>query len=71
MQIKVPITERVEALVLEFVRAHGRIERKHVVELGGLTSPQAGRLLKLLCQKGRLRREGTTPRWTYYVSAEK
>lgn len=65
------LPERPEALVLEFVRAHGRIERKHVVELGGLTSPQAGRLLKLLCQKGRLRREGTPPRWTYYVSAEK
>lgn len=62
--------ERLEALVLEFVRAHGRIERKHVVSLGGLTSPQAGRLLKLLCEKGRLRRLGKPPRWTYYVSAD-
>lgn len=58
---------RQEAMVMEYVQAHGRIERKHVIELCGLTSPQAGRLLKKMIQKKKLKREGTPPRWTYYV----
>jgi ATP-dependent DNA helicase RecG len=58
---------RHEAMVLEYVQAHGRIERKHVMELCGLSGPQAGRLLRKLEQSGRLKRQGTPPRWTYYV----
>jgi len=60
---------RQEAMVLEYVAAHGRIERGQVMELCGLTSPQAGRLLIRLCTAGRLKRKGTPPRWTYYVAA--
>jgi ATP-dependent DNA helicase RecG len=37
---------RQEGMIMEYVQAHGRIERRHVMELCGLTSPQAGRLLK-------------------------
>ena len=58
---------RHEAMVLEFLKAHGRIERKHVMELCGLSGPQAGRLLKKMERTGRLKRQGTPPRWTYYV----
>lgn len=59
---------RHEALVLEAVTAHGgRIERKHVVELLGISKEQAGRLLHKMATAGKLRRLGTPPRWTYYV----
>ena len=61
---------RHEAMVLEFAQAHGRVERKHVMELCGLSGPQAGRLLLKMERAGRLKRRGTPPRWTYYVSAE-
>jgi ATP-dependent DNA helicase RecG len=57
-------------MVLEYVAAHRRIERRQVMELCGLTSSQAGRLLTRLCAVGRLRRQGTPPRWTHYVAAE-
>lgn len=58
---------RHEAMVQEYIQAHGRIERKHVMELCGLSGPQAGRLLRKMEQSGRLKRQGTPPRWTYYV----
>jgi ATP-dependent DNA helicase RecG len=58
---------RQETMVTEYVQAHGRIERKHVMELCGLSGDQAGRLLKRMCQNGKLRRRGRPPRWTYYV----
>ena len=61
---------RHEAMVLEYVQAHGRIERKHVVELCGLSGPQAGRLLLKLKQSKQLNRQGTPPRWTYYILAK-
>ncbi|MBI3910338.1 MAG: hypothetical protein HY320_05320, partial [Armatimonadetes bacterium] len=57
---------RQEGLVLEYVQAHGRIERKHVMDLCGLSGQQAGRLLRRLCEQKKLRRRGTPPRWTYY-----
>lgn len=59
---------RQEGMVLEYVQAHGRIERKHVMELFGVSSKQAGTLLSKMCQKGKLYRRGTPPRWTYYVA---
>ena len=46
-------------MVLEYVQAHGRIERKHVIELFGISSEQAGRLLSRMCEKGKLYRRGT------------
>lgn len=62
---------RHEAMVLEYVQAHGRMERKNVIELCDLSAAQAGRLLKKLCIRGKLKRRGTPPRWTYYVLAGK
>lgn len=56
-----------EAMVLEFVEAHGRIARKDVMELCGISGDQSGRLLKKLAKKGLLIRKGSPPRWTYYV----
>jgi ATP-dependent DNA helicase RecG len=58
---------RHEEMVLEYVRAYGRIERKHVIELCGLSGDQARRLLKKMCESEKLKAEGTPPRWTYYV----
>jgi len=62
---------RHENMVMEYVEAHGRIERKHVIELCGVSAPQAGRLLKSMCGKGKLKRLGSPPRWTYYVTNTK
>ena len=62
---------RQEAMVLEYVAAHGRIERGQVMELCGINSPQAGRLLTRLCAAGKLQRQGTPPRWTYYTPVER
>ena len=62
---------RQEAMVLDHVTAHGRIHRAQVMELCGISSPQAGRLLMRLCRGGKLERRGTPPRWTYYVLANK
>ncbi|MGO9569351.1 MAG: RNA-binding domain-containing protein [Desulfomonilaceae bacterium] len=56
-----------EAMVMEFVEAHGRIARKDVMDLCGISGDQSGRLLKRLEQKGLLDRKGSPPRWTYYV----
>ena len=58
---------RHEAMVLEYVQAHGRIERNKVMSLCDLSNQQAGRLLKKMCDDGKLARKGTPPRWTYYV----
>ncbi|MCL5998493.1 MAG: hypothetical protein M1546_20925 [Chloroflexi bacterium] len=58
---------RHEGMVLEYVEAHGRIERKDVMKLCGLSSVQAGRLLRHMVADGKLVRQGTPPRWTYYV----
>jgi len=58
---------RHEAMVLEYIHAHGRIERKHIMELCGLSSDQAGRLLKKMMAKNILTRKGRPPRWTFYV----
>jgi ATP-dependent DNA helicase RecG len=56
-----------EALVLELVEAHGKVTRKDVMELCGISADQAGRLLKKLAKKELLVRKGSPPRWTYYV----
>jgi len=58
---------RHEAMVLDYIEAHGRIERKDVMDLCDLSSQQAGRLLKKMSSGGPLKRMGTPPRWTYYV----
>jgi len=60
---------RHEGMVLEYVQAHGRIERRTVMSLCGITARQAGLMLKRMCSAGKLERKGTPPRWTYYVLA--
>ncbi len=60
-----------ENMVMEYVDAHGRIQRKHVVELCGLSGDQAGRLLRKLVQKGQLLMKGSPPRWVYYEKARR
>lgn len=59
-------SHRHEALVLEYVDANERIERKHVIELLGLSGDQAYKLLKRMCLKKKLKAQGTPPKWVYY-----
>jgi ATP-dependent DNA helicase RecG len=56
-----------EEMVIQYINAHKRIERKHVMELCDLSNQQAGRLLKKMWDEGKIIRMGTPPRWTYYV----
>lgn len=58
---------RQEAMVLEYVTAHGRIELAQVMDLCLLNRGQAQRLLKRLLQSKRLSMRGKGPRWAYYV----
>jgi len=57
-----------EQIILEYVKAHGRITRREVVELCKVTSPQAKRLLAKLEKQGKLVRRGQK-RGTYYEPA--
>jgi len=50
---------RQEAMVMQYVQAHGRITRKEAVELCGLAPDQASRLLKRLTLAGKLRLVGS------------
>ena len=47
-----------EAAILSYVQAHGRITRREVMELCQLSGPQAYRLLKKQVDAGRLRPVG-------------
>lgn len=58
---------RHEALIEEFVQAHGRIKRENVIELCDLNGKQASRLLKRMVEKGKLVRGKATRRWSYYT----
>jgi ATP-dependent DNA helicase RecG len=58
-----------EDMVIQYINSHKRIERKHVMELCDLSNQQAGRLLKKMCDDGKIMRMGTPPRWTYYVKS--
>jgi ATP-dependent DNA helicase RecG len=58
---------RQEAMVLEYVTAHGRIELAQVMDLCLLNRGQAQRLLRRLLQLKRLSMRGKGPRWAYYV----
>ena len=55
-----------EAIVMEYVEAHGRIERKAVMSLCGLTGIQARRLLKRMCLNKKLIMRGRLPGGAYY-----
>ncbi len=56
---------RQEAMVMEYVTAHGLITRKDVVKLCTLNERQAGYLLRRLVTKGKLRKVGEK-RGSYY-----
>jgi len=58
---------RQEALVLEYVKAHGRITRGELMRLLGVTKDQARRIVERMNRSGKLIRRGKGPRWTYYV----
>ncbi|MCX5836013.1 MAG: hypothetical protein NTX62_03400 [Deltaproteobacteria bacterium] len=55
---------------MEYIQAHGKIERKHVMELCGLTKYQAARLPKKMTAAGKIQQMGTPPRWIYYVAEQ-
>ena len=58
-----------EQMVLQYVRAHGRITRREAAELCRISSPQARHLLSKLVEKGLLVRRGRR-RGTYYVAVD-
>lgn len=58
---------RYEAMIIEYLQAYQRIERKDVMDLCGLTSTQAGRVLRKMMDAGKIVRHGTPPRWTFYT----
>lgn len=59
---------QMEQMILEYVKAHGRITRREAAELCKVTSPQAKRLLAKLVEQGKLVRRGQK-RGTYYELA--
>jgi len=56
---------RQEEMVLQYVRAHGKITRSEVANLCGIGGQQATRLLRQLSENGRLRQHGAK-RGTWY-----
>lgn len=54
-----------EQMVLQYVRAHGRITRREAAELCRTEPREATRLLRCLVERGDLRQHGTR-RYTYY-----
>ena len=63
-------TIRQEAMVLEYVAAHGRITRREAAELCSLSGDQASRLLRRLVTKDKLRLRGKR-RGAYYELAKR
>ena len=61
---------QVEAMVNQFVQAHGKITRAEAAELCHLSEPQAYRLLKRLAERGLLKPVGRG-RKAYYARPEK
>jgi ATP-dependent DNA helicase RecG len=59
-----------EQMILQYVRAHGRITRREAAELCQISSPQARNLLTRLAEKGLLLRQGQR-RGIFYVPTSK
>lgn len=57
---------RQEAMVLQYIKAHGKITRNEVMNLCMLTGNQATKLLRRLSDEGKIVHRGTPPRWVYY-----
>jgi len=58
---------RYEAMILEYVEAHGRIESKDVIRLCGLSRGQTSRLLSRMVKARKLDRKGSLPSQSFYV----
>jgi ATP-dependent DNA helicase RecG len=56
-------------MVLDYVRAHGRMTRKEVMDLCRVNANQAAYLLQRLVHQGRLSRQGAR-RGAYYTLVE-
>lgn len=56
-----------EQMVLQYVRAHGRIARKDAASLCRISSLQASYLLRKLAEDGKLRPEGSGRGTTYVL----
>lgn len=57
---------RQEAMVLQYVKAHGKVTRGEVMNLCILTGRQATKLLRRMMDGGQLVVRGSPPRWVYY-----
>ena len=55
-----------EAMVLQYVEAHGRITRGEVMNLCMVTGRQASVLLQRMVREGSLVAGGSPPRWVFY-----
>lgn len=58
---------RHEGLVIEFLQAHGKITRRELLRLLGVTPGQARRILERMREAGKIEPKGTPPRWVHYV----
>lgn len=61
---------QMEQMILDYVRAHGRITRREVMELCRVNANQAAYLLRRLVQEGHLERVGLG-RSAFYKACEK
>lgn len=59
---------RQEELVMEYISSHGKITRGEVVRLLGISDTRARRVLERMRAANKLKPEGKSPRWVYYVS---
>jgi len=60
-----------EAMVLQYVQAHGRVTRGDAMNLCMITGRQATKLLRRLAAAGKLQAKGSPPRWVYYELPER
>lgn len=58
-----------ETMVLQYVEAHGRINRGDAMDLCNLSEDQASYLLRRLAKENKLRRQGSSRSGTFYVAA--
>jgi ATP-dependent DNA helicase RecG len=61
---------RHEALVMEFVQAHGKITRGEMMRLLGISAGQARRVFERMLTSGKIEPQGTPPRWVYYIAKQ-
>lgn len=57
---------QIEQMILEYVKAHGRITRREVAALARVNEAQAYRILRRLVKGGKLRLSGRPPKGAFY-----